>query len=152
MPHFSGFPGQGGYNLDANHDGVVDGKTTGTEADFFAEIATWTTKRARGEEYKMTTGTWTSQMNKFESIFVGKTAAEVEEWFNKYTSPVNGRPLKDGSTNADEKTKYDALTKEEKAMLADVTTAATMSLKDAHGDILGTIKASFTNKFAITLK
>lgn len=152
MPHFSGFPGQGGYNFDANHDEVVESKTTGTEADFFAEIATWKTKRARGADYKMTTGTWTSQMNKFESIFVGKTAAEVEEWFNKYTSPLNGRPLKDGSTKPEEKAKYDALTKEEKAMLADVTTAATMSLKDSHGDILAAIKASFTNKFAITLK
>jgi hypothetical protein len=152
MPHFSGFPGQGGYNNDVNHDGTIVGKTAGTEEAFFAEIASWKTKRARGDEYKMTTGTWTSQMNKFESIFVGKTAAEVEDWFNKYTSPLNGRPLKDGSTKPEEKTKYDALTKEEKAMLADVTTAATMSLKDAHGDILGAIKASFTNKFAITLK
>lgn len=152
MPHFSGFPGQGGFNNDAKHDGKIAGKTDGTEATFFAEIATWKTKRARGAEYKMTTGTWNSQMDKFETVFVGKTYAEIEAWFKKYTSPLNGRPLKDGSTKPEEKTKYDALTKEEKAMLADVTTAATMSLKDSHGDILAAIKASFTNKIAVTLK
>ncbi len=151
MPHFTGFPGQS-YNNDSKHTGVVDGTLTATPEGFLAEVAGWTTKRARGEEYKMTLGTWKSQMDKFESVFVGKTVTEVEEWFAKYTSPLNGRPLKDGSTKPEEKTKYDALTKEEKAMLADVTTAATMSLKDSHGDILAAIKASFTNKFAITLK
>ena len=36
MPHFSGFPGQGGYNNDENHDEVIDGKTAGTEEAFFA--------------------------------------------------------------------------------------------------------------------
>lgn len=91
-------------------------------------------------------------MDRYQKLFVGKTVTEIEAWAAKYTSSVNGKPLKDGSTNADEKAKYDALTKEEKAMLADVTTAATMSLKDAHGDILSAIKASFTNKIAITIK
>ena len=152
MPHFSGLPGQGGYNNDPKHDEKIDGKTLDTEAAFKAEIASWTTKRARGADYKMTTGTWSSQMDKFESLFVGKTVAEVEAWFAKYTSPLNGRPLKDGSTKPEEKTKYDALTKEEKAMLTDVTTTATMSLKDSHGDIIAAIKASFTNKIAVTLK
>ncbi|MBQ6858611.1 MAG: FMN-binding protein, partial [Clostridia bacterium] len=37
MPHLSGFPGQGGYNLDADHDAVVDGKTEDTEENFMAE-------------------------------------------------------------------------------------------------------------------
>jgi hypothetical protein len=152
MPHFSGFPGQGGYSNDPAHDGKIVGKTLGTEAAYKAEIAGWATKRARGADYKMTLGTWSSQMDKFESLFVGKTVEEVEAWFTKYTSPLNGRPLKDGSTKPEEKTKYDALTKEEKAMLADVTTAATMSLKDAHGDIVAAIKASFANKIAVTLK
>lgn len=152
MPHFSGLPGQGGYNNDENHDEVIDGKTAGTDEAFFAEIATWKTKRARGDEYKMTTGTWTSQMDKFESVFVGKTYVEVEEWFNKYTSDLNGRPLVAAMTKPEDIAKLAKLTAEEKTMLADVTTAATMSLKDGHGDILGAIKASFTNKFAITLK
>jgi hypothetical protein len=152
MPHFSGFPGQTLYNVDANHDGVVDAKSLGTPEEFKAEIASWATKRARGAEYKMTTGTWAGQMDKFESIFVGKTVAEVEEWFAKYTSDLNGRPLKDTMTKPEDIAKFAKLTAEEKTMLADVTTAATMSLKDGHGDIIAAIKASFANKIAVKLK
>jgi len=36
-------------------------------------------------------------------------------------------------------------------MLADVTSAATMSLKDSHGDIIAAIKASFENRVEIDL-
>jgi len=152
MPHFSGFPGQGGYNNDANHDGVIDGKTLDTEENFFAEIAAWKTKRARGEAYVMTTGTWSTQMDGFETLFVGKTVAEVEAWFTKYTSDLNGRPLTAAMTKPEDVAKYAALTADDKTMLADVTAGSTMSLKDAHGDIIAAIKASFTNKFAVTLK
>lgn len=154
MPHFSGFPGQGGYNYDENHDGKVDGKTEDTEDNFFAEIEGWKTKRQRGDAYRMGTGTWEDQINKFQEIFVGKTVAEVEEWFAKYTSDLNGRPLKDGSDKAEDKAKYDTLSDDEKAMLADVTSSATMSLKDSHGDIIAAIKASFENKrdIALTVK
>ena len=115
------------------------------------EISSWVTKRARGDGYKVGIGTWTSQMDAFEKIFVGKTVAEVEEWFKKYTSDKNGRPLKDASEDAAEKAKYDALTAEEKAMLADVTSSATMSLNDAHGNIIAAIKDSFANKETIKL-
>jgi len=151
MPHFSGFPGQGGYNLDENHDAVVDGKTPDTEEHFVAEIASWVTKRDRGDAYKMGTGTWAQQMDKFQEIFVGKTVAEVEEWFTKYTSDLNGRPLKDGSDKPEDKAKYDALSDADKAMLADVTSGATMSLNDSHGDIIAAIKASFDNKVDLEL-
>jgi hypothetical protein len=152
MPHFSGFPGQIGYNDDANHDGVVDGVKANTEETFFAELAGLATKRARGAEYVMTTGTWASQMDKFESIFVGKTVEEVQAWFDKYTSDLNGRPLKDTMTKPEDVAKYAALSADDKAILADVITGATMSLKDSHGDILAAIKASFDNKFAVKLK
>ena len=151
MPHFSGFPGQGGYNFDENHDAKVEGKTVDTEDNYKAEIAGWLTKRARGDEYKMGTGTWSTQMDKYQEIFVGKTVAEVEAWFAKYSSDLNGRPLKDGSDKPEDKAKYDALSADDKAMLADVTSAATMSLKDAHGDILAAIKASFENRMDIEL-
>jgi hypothetical protein len=152
MPHFSGFPGQTLYNVDANHDGVVDGKSLGTPEAFLAEVATWQTKRARGDEYKMTTGTWAKQMDKFEKLFVGKTVEEVEAWAKKYTSDLNGRPLIAAMTKPEDIAKFAALTADEKTALADVTTAATMSLNDSHGNILAAIKASFTNKFALTLK
>lgn len=150
MPHFSGFPGQGGYNNDANHDEKVDGKTEDTEDNFIAEIKGWLSKRDRGDAYKMGSGTWASEMDKFEETFVGMTIEEVEEWFSKYTSDLNGRPLKDGSDKPEDKAKYDALSDEEKAMLADVTSAATMSLKDPHGDIISAIKRSFENRVPLT--
>ncbi len=150
MPHFSGFPGQGGYNNDANHDEKVDGKTEDTEDNFIAEIKGWLSKRDRGDAYKMGSGTWASEMDKFEDIFVGMTIEEVEEWFNKYTSDLNGRPLKDGSDKPEDKAKYDALSDDEKAMLTDVTSAATMSLKDPHGDIILAIKRSFENRVPLT--
>ena len=90
-------------------------------------------------------------MDKFQEIFVGMTVDEVEDWFAKYCSDLNGRPLKDGSDKEEDKAKYDALTDEEKAMLADVTTAATMSLQDGHGDILAAIRDSLANQVAIEL-
>ncbi|NLC32504.1 MAG: hypothetical protein GX781_04325 [Clostridiales bacterium] len=151
MPHFSGYPGQGGYNYDSNHDGKADSMVEPTNESYLEEIADWMTKRERGDSYRMTTGTWTNQMNTFEQLFVGKTIQEVEEWFALYTSDRNGRPLKDGSTNEEDKAKYDALSDEDKAMLADVTATATMSLQDPHGDILGAIADSLEKKVELTL-
>ncbi len=151
MPHFSGYPGQGGYNFDENHDGKVDGKTEDIDENFMAEIDGWQTKRARGANYMMGTGTWASQMNAFEQLFVGKTIEEVEEWFAKYCSDRNGRPLKDGSENEEDAAKYNALSDEEKAMLNDVTTSATMSLNDSHGNILAAVRNSFDNQVEVSL-
>ncbi|MBQ4264147.1 MAG: FMN-binding protein [Clostridia bacterium] len=149
MPHFSGFPGQGGYNLDSDHDAVVDGKTEDTEEAFMAEVASWQTKRERGEGYVMGTGYWAQQMDKFQETFVGMTAEEVEAWFAAYCSDNNGRPMQAG--NEKDAAKYDALSDEEKAMLADVTSAATMSLRDSHGDILAAIVKSAESKVDVQL-
>ncbi len=151
MPHFSGFPGQGGYHYDFNHDGIVDGKLVTNSEGFQTEIAGWLTKRERGDSYKMGTGTWSSQMDAYEALFAGKTIPELEEWFAKYTSDRNGRPLKDGSTNEQDKAKYDALSEQDKAMLADVTTGATMSLNDAHGNIIGALRDSLDNQVKVEL-
>ena len=151
MPHFSGWPGQGGYNNDSNHDAVVDGTTPDTEEQFTEEVAGWATKRDRGETYVMGTGTWSEQMDAFQQLFVGKTVDEVEEWFAKYCSDANGRPLKESSSGEGDAEKYAALTDEEKAMLADVTSSATMSLNDSHGDILSAISASFENMVNVDL-
>ena len=151
MPHFSGFPGQGGYNNDENHDAKVDGKTADTEENFVAEVNSWATKRDRGDAYVMNTGTWSKQMNTYQKLFVGKTVEEVEAWFAKYTSDLNGRPLKADSDKPEDQAKYTALTEEEKAQLADVISTATMSLKDPHGNILAAIKASFDKRQEIVL-
>jgi hypothetical protein len=149
MPHFSGYPGQGGYNYDENHDEVVDSKTVDTEDNFKAEVNSWTTKRERGDSYRLNSGTWTEEMDYFEDMFVGMTVEEIQQWNDKYTSDLNGRPLKDGSDKPEDKAKYDALTADEKAMLADVTASATMSLTDAHGDILAAIKEAYDNRIPV---
>ncbi len=151
MPHFSGFPGQGGYNYDADHKGEVKGKTEDTDENFMAEIDSWQSKRARGKGYAMGTGTWEKQMDAYEQLFVGKTIEEVEEWFSKYTSDLNGRPLKADSQKEEDAAKYNALTDEEKAMLNDITSTATMSLNDSHGNIIAALRNSFEKQVGFTL-
>ncbi|RAK09404.1 FMN-binding protein, partial [Halanaerobium saccharolyticum] len=74
MPHLSGFPGQGGYNIDEDHDQEVEGKTPDTNEYFLSEIEKWKTKRERGEDYVMSSlGTWADQMDAYEELFVGMT-------------------------------------------------------------------------------
>ncbi|MDW7667325.1 MAG: FMN-binding protein [Bacillota bacterium] len=151
MPHFSGYPGQGGYNYDENHDEVVEGKTEDTEEWFMDEISKWQTKRERGESYQMATGTWASQMDTYQKAFIGKTVEEVEEWFAKYTSDRNGRILKPDTDNEEDKAKYEALSEKEKQMVTDVVAGASMSLKDGHGDIIGAIVESFENRVDVDI-
>ena len=90
-------------------------------------------------------------MDAFQRFFVGKTTEEIKAWYEKNCSDRNGRPLKDGSSNEQDAAKYNALSDEEKAALADVTTTATMSLSDAHGDLLSEIKKTWENRAEIEL-
>ena len=90
-------------------------------------------------------------MDTFQQLFVGMTVDEVEEWFAKYCSDANGRPLQETSEGEGDAEKYAALTDEEKAMLADVTSSATMSLNDSHGDILSAIKDAYENRIDVNL-
>lgn len=151
MPHLSGYPGQGGYNYDINHDQKVEGKTIDTEDNFLAEIANWQTKRERGESYVMSAlGTWADQMDHYEEFFVGMTVDEVQEWFENYTAG-NGRPLTPDARSEDDQEKYENLSDDEQEMLADVTTGATMSLSDAHGYIVEAIVESYNNKIDLNL-
>jgi hypothetical protein len=99
----------------------------------------------------MNTGTWTTQMDAYQAFFLGKTVDQIQEWFAKYTSDRNGRPLKDGSTNEQDAAKYAALTADEKTMLADITTSATMSLSDAHGNLTGALRECYDSRFPIEL-
>lgn len=121
------------------------------EDSFMAEIASWQTKRERGDGYVMGTGTWEKQMDKCQELFVGKSVEEVKDWFSKYTSDKNGRPLKADASDEKDKAKYDALSNEEKAMLAEVTSAATMSLNDSHGNILEAIKKAYDNRVEVKI-
>ena len=83
-------------------------------------------------------------MNIFENFFIGMTTEEVGQWFADYCSDVNGRPLFGASENEEDIAKYEAFTDEEKSSL-DAISGATMSLRDAHGDILGSIEKAWTN-------
>ncbi|MFA9423678.1 MAG: FMN-binding protein, partial [Sedimentibacter sp.] len=150
MPHFSGFTGQS-YNNDENHDEKIDGTLTVTDDSFLAEINGWATKRERGDAYKLGSGTWTEEMDYFEDLFVGMTVEEVVAWNDKYTSDVNGRPLKADSDKEGDQAKYAALSEADKAELADVVSSATMSLTDAHGDIIAAIVKSFENRMELNL-
>ena len=146
MPHFSGYPGKGGYNYDENHDAVMDGTIEPTDESFLEEVASWQTKRQRGDGYQLGSGTWTEEMDAFEAFFAGKTMDEIEAWFAASCSDGNGRPLKITDKSSDEdKAKFDALTEDEQAVLADLTAGATMSLRDAHGDILTALTKSVEN-------
>ncbi len=94
---------------------------------------------------------WDKQMNFYQEFFKGKTVAEIETWFAKSTSDVNGRPLKEKSKNEKDIEKFSKLSDSEKKELVDVVAGATMSIKDSHGDILGAIKNAYENRVEITL-
>lgn len=114
------------------------------------DVANWKTKRERGDAaYGMD---WSVQINAYQDFFKGKTVAEIEQWFAKNTSDANGKPLTDKVTTDPDKAKFAILTDPEKKALADVTSGASISLKDPHGDFIGALKKAFENKVEITLK
>lgn len=142
-PHFSGFPGQGGYALHDDAAGEISGKTGDSEEDFLAEVSEWTSKRGRGEDYRLEQGSWASQMDAYQTLFTGKTVDEVEAWFARYFSEETGRPLQSDSDSESDRTQISALSEEEKQTLSDITSSATISLRDSHGDILLAIRRAW---------
>lgn len=140
---FTGWPGQS-YNADTNADGKVEEVYTQTEDTFQAQVSKFTSKRDLGDKYKLNSGTWTEEMSAYEGAMLGKTTAEVDEWFKTYFSDVNGRALHGTSDKDEDKTKYAALTDDQKKEI-DSISSATMSLSDAHGDIIGTIDQAYAN-------
>lgn len=145
MPQFSGWPGQGGYARWDDAQGKTDGLTGDGEDDFMQEFATWTTKRERGESYMLNSGSWQKQMGAFQRFFIGKTVDELDDWFARCFSAENGRPLREGKGSEADQSKYAALSDEDKAALADVTSGATISLRDSHGDILAAVRKAWEN-------
>ncbi len=147
MPHFSGWPGKEGYNVTDLNTGKVTGVSENTEELAKQELADWKTKRERGDAYGMNPqNEWYNQMHNYEQWMIGKTVSEVRSWFARYTSERNGRPIKEGSDNADDRKVYAKLTDEEKAQLYDVVSMATMSLSDDHGLILEAIEKAYDNR------
>ncbi len=147
MPHFSGWPARQGYNITDVATGQVTGVSMNTEQNIAEEVEAWSTKRERGDTYGMNpTREWHQQMDAFQRWMRGKTTAELRAWFAKYTSPRNGRPLKQGSDQPEDQAALAALSDEEKAQLADVVSQATMSLSDAHGHLLEAIEKAYENR------
>lgn len=141
---FNGFPGVEGYKWEGQYDS--------TEDVIKEEVESWRTKRELKEEYKLESGTWTEQMAKYEETFKGMTVDEVIKWSTNYTSSVNMKPLKSDSEQDIDKDKYEALSDEEKEMLDDVTSVATISLNDGHGNILIAIKNAYNNRKEVEVK
>lgn len=139
----AGWPGLS-YNSDADGDGVVDGLLEETEEIFTSETLSWLSKRQKGAGYKMNSGTWEQEMDIFENFFKGKTVEEIDAWYAKHCSDLNGRPITAASTKDEDVAKFAALTDEEKTV-NDAISGATMSLTDPHGDILAAIRKAVAN-------
>lgn len=140
--------------------GWVDPNADQVTKDAFVDSIddVWQTKREEGYDYDMThlkskgvadnlsKKEWFEQLDYFELFFKGKTVSEVEAWFKKYTD-ANGRPYKmaypDKLTDADKAITV-KFTPEEKAMLVDVTSSATMSLEDPHSHFVTALKEAYT--------
>lgn len=151
MPHFSGWPSQAGINVTDHLTASVSGISVNTLESATAEVNAWLSKRQRGDSYEMNPANeWYKQMDFYQNFFKGKTVAELEAWFAKYTTTA-GRPIKSSTTNAADLAKYNKLTSAEKADLADVVSGATMSLRDAHGDFLGAVGDAYKNSKEITI-
>ncbi len=104
------------YNLDTKETAPVE-----VTADMAGElVAAWRTKRGRGSEYGMGgAGEWFEQMNAYQAFFNGKTAEELKAW-GESGLDENGKPV-------------------------EAISGATMSVNDAHSDILGAVLKACEN-------
>lgn len=152
MPRFLGWPGTEGYNVTDTDTGQVVGKSDNTVENVAAEIDKWRTKRERGDDYNMNPDKdWYEQMDAYEEWMKGKTVAEIEAWAEKFTSDRNGRPLDPNTDNEEDKAKLAKLTDKEKEELVDIRSRATMSLNDAHGNIIGAIRDAYEKRVEFTV-
>lgn len=147
MPHFAGWPGSPEPNFTDHKTEKVAGKAPTTVEAVAADINGWKTKRDRGDDYGMNPrNDWYHQMDVYEKLFVGKTMDEINAWFARYFSDVNGRPLNPETKVEKDMAKVALLNEAEKAMLVDVRSGATMSLNDAHGPYLAALKSAWENR------
>ncbi len=149
---FTGWPGQS-YNADLDADAVVETVLTQTEETFTEQVLSWKTKRALGDKYRMTSGTWAEEMAGYESLMVGKTTEEITAWAAACFSDANGRSLRATSSKEGDAEKYAKMTDAQKAEI-DAVACATMALRDGHGDILSAIEdaAAVAKATDITVK
>jgi hypothetical protein len=150
MPHFAGWPGTPGYNVTNHETEKVDGVSPNTVQSTTADVAAWKSKRERGDSYGMNPkNDWWKQMDFYESIFVGKTVDEVEAWFAKYASDATGRPLNPAAKDAKEKSKFEALSDADKKVAVDARSGATMSITDAHGNVLAALRDAWDKRKSV---
>mgnify|MGYP004529834805 FL=1 len=104
------------YNLETKETAPVE-----VTADMAGKlVAAWRTKRGRGSEYGMGgAGEWFEQMNAYQAFFNGKTAEELKVW-GESGLDENGKPV-------------------------EAISGATMSVNDAHSDILGAVLKACEN-------
>ena len=140
---FAGWPGNS-YNYDENSDGTVDGELVESDEEWVNRLTAYTTKREQGSAYKMNSGTWEQEMDIYEEFFKGMSANEIKEAFTTLFSDVNGRPLNGKSENEKDVAKLAGLTDDQKAQI-DALAGATMSISDAHGDMIGALVESINN-------
>ena len=90
-------------------------------ADMASElVSSWRTKRERGHEYGMGgAGEWFEQMDAYQAFFKGKTVEELKAW-GESGQDENGKPV-------------------------EAISGATMSVNDAHSDILGAVLKACEN-------
>ncbi len=147
MPHFAGWPGTPGYNVTNHETAKVDGVSPNTVESTTADVTLWKSKRERGDSYGMNAkNDWHKQMDFYQGIFVGKTVDEVDAWFAKYGNDVNGRPLNPDTKDAKEKAKYDALSAADKKVAVDARSGATMSIEDAHGNVVVALRDAWNKR------
>jgi len=147
MPHFAGWPGTPGYNVTNHETEKVEGVSPNTVESTAADVAAWKTKRERGDSYGMNPkNDWWKQMDFYEKLFVGKTVDEVDAWFAKYASDTTGRPLNPASKDAKEKAKLEALSDADRQVAIDARSGATMSITDAHGNVLAALRDAWNKR------
>lgn len=140
VPKFAGWPGQAAYLTAAAN----------TNETAIKELENWKSKRERGDkDYGLN---WSEQFSNYQKFMKGKTVAEIEQWYAKNMSDLNGRPLTKDSSKPEDVAKYAKLTADEKkALETDVTSGSTISLKDGHGDYMGALKKAYQNKIEVAV-
>jgi hypothetical protein len=147
MPHFAGWPGTPGYNVTNHETEKVDGVSPNTVDSTTADVNGWKSKRERGDAYGMNpTNDWHKQMDYYQSVFVGKSVDEVVAWFAKYGNDVNARPLNPETKDAKEKAKFNALSKADQKVAVDARSGATMSIMDAHGNVIDALRDAWQKR------
>ena len=103
MPHFSSWPGKEGYPVYDSASGKLTDAGQNTEENAAQEISQWVTKRERGDRYGMNPqNEWYRQMDAYQQWMLGRTPAQLREWFDRCARPSTGRPIDPSSDHEEE--------------------------------------------------